>query len=173
MKRKIILGALLLGLCLLPACNTADNAATVSPSPESSDGQVPITSSDKEEITLTTDGNGEETTAGDAHNAAEHMDLVAIYVGNDLYTVLDFHEAQVFEVNQGNGVTNEITLTGDSVYMSHSSCDNQDCVQQGDITLENLETRVLMNWVICLPNGVTIELVPDVDTSAANAGGDE
>ena len=44
--------------------------------------------------------------------------------------------------------------------MESSSCDNQDCVGQGEITLDNYKTRILSTFVICLPNEVTIEMVP-------------
>ena len=31
---------------------------------------------------------------------------------------------------------------------------------QGEITLDNYKTRILSTFVICLPNAVTIEMVP-------------
>lgn len=45
--------------------------------------------------------------------------------------------------------------------MHSASCKNQDCVHQGDVTLDNYNNRVLNNWIICLPNQVTIELVAE------------
>lgn len=85
---------------------------------------------------------------------------VAIYIGNDLYETAPFGEEKVIHVEQKNGHSNEVTLTKEAVYMSNSSCDNQDCVHQGQITLENYQSRPLGEWIICLPNQVTIELVP-------------
>ena len=49
-------------------------------------------------------------------------------------------------------------MTADSICMHSSSCDNQDCVEQGVVSLENRSKRVLQNMVICLPNQVTLEL---------------
>ena len=46
----------------------------------------------------------------------------------------------------------------DSVFMAHSTCDNQDCVQQGVVSLENKSERVLLNLIVCLPNQVSVEL---------------
>ncbi len=70
-----------------------------------------------------------------------------------------------FNVRQQSGdeeLVNLIHLTPEGAYMEASTCHNQDCVEQGMVTLENRETRVLGNWIICLPNQVSIELfTPD------------
>ena len=52
-----------------------------------------------------------------------------------------------------------IHVTADSIAMASSTCDNQDCVKQGTVSLDNKDTRVLQNMIICLPNGVTLELL--------------
>lgn len=59
---------------------------------------------------------------------------------------------------QGEQTVNVITLTKDSAVMSYSTCDNQDCVQQGIVTLDNKGTRPLGNMIICLPQNVGVEL---------------
>ncbi|MBE5768765.1 MAG: hypothetical protein E7333_04130 [Clostridiales bacterium] len=59
---------------------------------------------------------------------------------------------------QGEQTVNVITLTKDSAVMSYSTCDNQDCVQQGVVTLDNKGTRPLGNMIICLPQNVGVEL---------------
>ena len=43
--------------------------------------------------------------------------------------------------------------------MESSNCENQNCIGQGEVTLENRETRVLFNMVICLPHGISLELL--------------
>ncbi len=53
---------------------------------------------------------------------------------------------------------NVIHFTPEGVSMESSTCDNQDCVEQGEATLQNKDVRVLANWIICLPNQVSIEL---------------
>ena len=55
-------------------------------------------------------------------------------------------------------MSNTIHVTPDSIWMEHSTCDNQDCVMQGTVSLDNMETRVLSNMIICLPNEVVLEL---------------
>ena len=66
-----------------------------------------------------------------------------------------------FTISQTNGeekLENVIHLTRDGVYMESSTCENQDCVRQGPVTLDNKDTRVLANMIICLPHQVSIEL---------------
>ncbi len=63
-----------------------------------------------------------------------------------------------FTLRQDETTTNTVYITPDSVRMEHSSCDNQDCVEQGTVTLDNIKTRVLSNMIICLPNEVVLEL---------------
>lgn len=96
-------------------------------------------------------------TAADALQGKEAA--VLVYLGNQLYDIVPLGETQTITVDQGNGMVNEIHIDSNGTYMAHSTCDNQDCVKQGDITLDNYQDRILMNWVICLPNQVSIELV--------------
>lgn len=58
----------------------------------------------------------------------------------------------------GKELENTIHLTENGVYMEHSNCDNQDCVEQGMVTIENRSRRILANMIICLPNQVSLEL---------------
>lgn len=62
----------------------------------------------------------------------------------------------------GEEAVNLITLTPTGVFMAESTCDNQDCVNMGEVTLENKAFRVLGNMVVCLPHQVMMELyTPD------------
>ena len=58
----------------------------------------------------------------------------------------------------GTEAVNVIHLTPDGVYMEDSTCEGHDCVQQGMVTLENRDERILSNMIICLPNQVTLQL---------------
>ena len=55
-------------------------------------------------------------------------------------------------------IKNVLHITQNGFYMESSTCDNQDCVDQGEVTLENMSERVLMNMVICLPHQLSVEL---------------
>lgn len=72
-------------------------------------------------------------------------------------------------LDDGSEVVNVVALTPDGAYMLSSTCENQDCVEQGHVTLENKASRVLSNLVLCLPNEVVIELFsPEEITAAEN-----
>ncbi len=71
-------------------------------------------------------------------------------------------------VDQGNGKVNVVHMTENGFYMASSTCDNQLCVQQGEVTVDNYQRRILGASVLCLPNNVDLELVapsytPDPD----------
>lgn len=66
----------------------------------------------------------------------------------------------------GSEIVNVVTLTPDGAYMASSTCENQDCVNQGRVTLENKATRVLTNLILCLPNEVVIELYAPEEVEA-------
>ena len=42
---------------------------------------------------------------------------------------------------------------------AESNCKNQDCIHQGQVTVDNMGSRPLANQIICLPNKVVLELV--------------
>ncbi|MGI6191940.1 MAG: NusG domain II-containing protein [Christensenellales bacterium] len=87
---------------------------------------------------------------------------VSITVNGREWIRLPLDQPTSYTVHQSNGNENTITIDeGGDVYVSHSNCDNQDCVEQGHITPENVGTRVLMNQIICLPNGVVVTVVYD------------
>lgn len=67
---------------------------------------------------------------------------------------------KIITIKQDDGKVNKVHITPEKVYMESSTCENQDCVQQGEITLDNYKTRILSTFVICLPNNVSIEMVP-------------
>ncbi|HSK68480.1 MAG TPA: NusG domain II-containing protein [Candidatus Limnocylindria bacterium] len=62
-------------------------------------------------------------------------------------------------VHSGNGQVNVVGLGKDSVRMLSANCPNQDCVRQGEVNLMNRDTRVLMNFITCLPHQVSLELL--------------
>lgn len=58
----------------------------------------------------------------------------------------------------GHEMINIIRITDKAVFMESSTCENQDCVGQGEVTLENKELRILSNYIICLPHQVVVQL---------------
>lgn len=68
----------------------------------------------------------------------------------------------------GTEAVNTIHLTPTGVYMESATCENQDCVHQGEVTLDNISSRILGNMIICLPNQVVLELYSAEELLAAD-----
>ena len=62
------------------------------------------------------------------------------------------------QLPDGTQVVNVIHLTPEGVYVEDATCENHDCVDQGLVTLENREERILGNMIICLPNQLMLQL---------------
>lgn len=75
--------------------------------------------------------------------------------------VLPFNEAHRLRVEQPDVGENTLVLTGEAAYMESADCDNQDCVGMGEITRENLETRVMGGFIVCLPHRLSVEVRGD------------
>ena len=58
----------------------------------------------------------------------------------------------------GTEAENIVHLTPEGVWMEDSTCENHDCINQGEVTLENKSDRILGNMIICLPNQVMLAL---------------
>ena len=58
----------------------------------------------------------------------------------------------------GTHAVNNIRVTPEGVFMESATCDSQDCVHQGVLTLANRELRPLGNFIICLPHRVWLSL---------------
>lgn len=82
---------------------------------------------------------------------------LVVTVAGAMYEPIPLYEEGRYTVTRGD-LVNTIEVTPDSIRMYESSCDNQDCVEQGVVSLENRAKRVLQNMIICLPNEVVLEL---------------
>ncbi len=96
-----------------------------------------------------------ETAEGAVREATEAY--LVITVAGEMYEPIPLEESARYSITRGENV-NVVEVTQDSVWMASSTCDNQDCVEQGTVSLENRDGRVLKNMVICMPNDVTLEL---------------
>ncbi len=53
---------------------------------------------------------------------------------------------------------NMVLLTPEGFRIADADCAGHDCMQQGTVTLENREDRLLLNMIICLPHQLILEL---------------
>ena len=59
----------------------------------------------------------------------------------------------------GSEAVNVLHLTPNGFWMEEANCEGHDCIEEGEVTLENREERVLWNMIICLPHQLSTELI--------------
>ena len=82
-----------------------------------------------------------------------------VQVGDQVWEPIALADGDEYTINQPDGKTNVVRTTATGAVMHSSTCDNQSCVQQGEVTLENRDMRVLTNMIICLPTQVILEVL--------------
>ena len=87
------------------------------------------------------------------------VDCVVIRVGNEEYARVPLSQPQTLTVRQENGAVNVVEVSERGMRMVSSTCDNQICVHQGWVTLDNWEMKPQQQFVSCLPNQVMLELL--------------
>lgn len=132
-----------------------DVIVTSEPTPSQAPAQIPQVSNEP----LSTDSPAVADEAAAAY--------LLVSVGDVSYEPIPLLEDGDFTLYQNDQATeNVVHVTRDSVCMKSASCDNQDCVQQGTVTLDNRDLRVLQNMIVCLPNQVMLELLTAEEASA-------
>jgi len=81
-----------------------------------------------------------------------------IYVDDMLYEAVALNEDAVITIDQGDGKVNHVEVKDGVIFMADSTCADHLCVSQGAMGPDNYENRPMLNWIICLPNRVTVEL---------------
>jgi hypothetical protein len=107
----------------------------------------------KEVVQPAVSGAPPEATQGEA------MAYLVLTMGDTRYKPLPLYKESTYRLRQPDGKENVFHVTRDSVFMESANCDNQNCIQQGTVTLDNRDARVLGNMIICLPNQVVLELI--------------
>jgi len=68
-------------------------------------------------------------------------------------------EEREIRIEQENGDYNIVQIFPGGFRMAESNCTNQDCIHQGDVTVDNIGSRALANEIICLPHKLVLSLV--------------
>lgn len=84
---------------------------------------------------------------------------LSVQIGQVVYDPIPLLGDDEISVKQADGKLNVIGITDSSIFMKSATCDNQACIKQGTVTLDNIEERVLQNMIICLPNEVVLSLL--------------
>ena len=89
---------------------------------------------------------------------AEESQVVITVAGKEYARVPLSQPGQV-TITQEDGSVNVVEITGKGAVMAYSTCGNQLCVDMGEVTVDNWEWRPNQQFIICLPNQVSVELV--------------
>lgn len=112
-----------------------------------------------------------EESAGKEDAASLADAYLVVMVGDVVYNPIPLTGPNRYVLRQGNGEkVNIVEVTEDSIWMAESTCDNQDCIYQGKVSLENRDARVLQNMVLCLPHNVTLLLMTQEEIRQALPG---
>ena len=90
---------------------------------------------------------------------AEAALYVRYHVNGSEETVIPLVGEQEITIDQGEGQTNVLRLWPEGVEMKFSTCHNQLCVAQGQVTLENMDDRPLLHMIVCAPHRLVVELL--------------
>ena len=179
----VVVAALMLGVSkLMPKTDLSNKTADVTLAPDAIeylDATPEVTAAPTEAPTAASEATAEPTEAPTAEpekaevagpvmagpmppkQAAEVRGHVLLTIGNRQYgDPIPMDRDKIITLKQEDGKINKVHITPEKVYMESSTCDNQDCVQQGEIHVDTYQDRILGTYVICLPNNVTIEMVP-------------
>lgn len=85
-------------------------------------------------------------------------DMVIISVDGEEYARVPLSKPQTVTVAQKDGSVNVVEVSDHGAVMLSSTCDNQLCVEMGEVTVDNWEYRPNQQFIICLPNRVGVEL---------------
>ena len=83
---------------------------------------------------------------------------VTVYVGGEVYAKVSADDYQTITVDQGDGKVNVIVIDASGVRMDSSTCKNQICVRHSTIDPAQADELLLDHWIVCLPNGVSVEV---------------
>lgn len=85
-------------------------------------------------------------------------DTIIITVDGKEYARVPLSKPQTVTVAQKDGCVNVIEVSEHGAVMQSSTCDNQLCVKMGEVTVDNWQFRANQQFIICLPNRVSVEL---------------
>lgn len=73
--------------------------------------------------------------------------------------VIPLTEERELTVKQEETVSNTFRLSPAGFSMASSTCKNQLCVYQGEVTAENMAERPMYNIIVCAPHRLVAELM--------------
>lgn len=138
----------------------ATEEAAATEAPDAAEETAPVTvTSPSGETTTPAPEESEEPEVTVTFDPASIKAWLVVTAGGTVYQPIPLvEEGEYSVIQEETGAKNVIHVTTESIDMKSSTCENQDCVKQGVVSLDNMDSRLLGNMIICLPNQVTLEL---------------
>lgn len=100
-----------------------------------------------------------------AENALAYL---RVQVGSQVQPLIPLRDGGEHIVEQEGGKKNVIHTTATGAVMHFSTCENQNCIEQGEVTLDNRSGRVMGGLIVCLPNEIVLELLTPEEAGHTN-----
>lgn len=130
---------------LLQTLGTVPPAASGAPAPTAAPAPTPVPNAASLGTLPPASGNAEA--------------YVLISVDGNPFSLEPLDQDRDVQVPQADGKLNVVHITHNGFRMESSTCDNQLCVHEGEVTTDNFSRRIMGGYVLCLPNRVALELV--------------
>ena len=82
-----------------------------------------------------------------------------VSIAGQTQELIPLTEEREIRIEQENGDYNIVQIFPGGFRVTESNCYNQDCILQGEVTLDLIGSRLLANDVICLPHKLVLSLV--------------
>ncbi len=114
-------------------------------------------------VSLQREGAEAETVSllGDGSRRSAAAAYLSIQVNSRAYEALPLEGDYTVDIARKGGFHNIVSVRDGVVSMGFSTCDNQLCVHQSPVSLENRDLRALFNQIVCLPNEVLLEVLSE------------
>ncbi|NLD35040.1 MAG: NusG domain II-containing protein [Clostridiales bacterium] len=89
-----------------------------------------------------------------------------VTVNNRVYQPIPLLADGIIDITRRGGYHNRVEIRNAQVWMDFATCDNQSCVHQGMVSLDNRAYRALGSQIICLPNEVVLDLMDESEAHA-------
>lgn len=71
--------------------------------------------------------------------------------------VIVIQNGEIVEQATGGDAENVIRIENGEAWMEQANCPHKECVKQGKLNAETVQTRPLGTWIVCAPHKVYIE----------------
>ncbi len=84
---------------------------------------------------------------------------LSVSIAGQSLELIPLNDDREIRLEQENGDYNIVRIFNGGFTVTEANCYNQDCIHQGEVTVDNIGERALANEIICLPHKLVLSLV--------------